>query len=110
MGEWRWLGYPYHMMITEGSAPTERAGRYLKQVLSHFSHKIDVELAEDRGTAVFGAGRAELTATPEALVVRIEAADAEQAANVERVIVSHAERFGEKDGLRFGQFTPVAAA
>lgn len=33
-----------------------------------------------------------------------------QAANVARVIVSHAERFGEKDGLKFGQFTPVAAA
>ncbi|MEV4411205.1 DUF2218 domain-containing protein [Catellatospora sp. NPDC049609] len=97
------------MLIVEGSAPTTRAARYLKQVLSHFSHKIDVELAEDRGTAAFGAGRAELTATADALVVRIEAEDAEKAATVERVIVSHAERFGEKDGLKFGQFTPVAA-
>ena len=35
------------MMIVEGNAPTTRAARYLKQVLSHFSHKIDVELAED---------------------------------------------------------------
>lgn len=97
------------MMIVEGNAPTPRAARYLKQVLTHFSHKIDVELAEDRGSARFEAGRAELTATPDALVVRIEAEDAEQAATVQRVIVSHAERFGEKDGLTFGQFTPVSA-
>ncbi|GAB4046232.1 DUF2218 domain-containing protein [Catellatospora paridis] len=97
------------MLIVEGNAPTTRAARYLKQVLTHFSHKIDVELAEDRGSARFEAGRAELTATDEALVVRIEAEDAERAATVQRVIVSHAERFGEKDGLKFGQFTPVAA-
>jgi uncharacterized protein len=97
------------MMIVEGSAPTNRAERYLKQVLTHFSHKIDVELAEGRGSAAFEAGRAELTATPEALVVRIEAEDGDRAATVQRVIVSHAERFGERDGLKFGQFAPVAA-
>lgn len=97
------------MMIAEGSAPTDRAGRYLKQVLTHFSHKIEVELAEEHGSAVFGAGRAELTATPEALVVRVQAEDADGLATVQQVIVSHAERFGERDGLKFGEFTPVAA-
>ncbi|MBV1851908.1 DUF2218 domain-containing protein [Catellatospora tritici] len=97
------------MMITEGKAPTDRAARYLKQVLSHFSHKITVEQAEDHGSATFGAGKAYLTATADALVVRVEAADAEQAATVQRVIVSHAERFGEKDQLKFGEFAPVAA-
>ncbi|MDI1461950.1 DUF2218 domain-containing protein [Catellatospora sp. KI3] len=97
------------MMITEGKAPTDRAARYLKQVLSHFSHKIDVEQGEDSGSATFGAGKAYLTATEDALVVRVEAADAEGAATVQRVIVGHAERFGEKDQLKFGDFAPVAA-
>jgi hypothetical protein len=95
------------MLASEGRAETDRASRYLTQLVKHFSHKTEAEFTPERGTVSFDSGSATLIATPQALIVRAEAADAEKLATVQRVVVSHAERFGAKDNLIFGEFTSV---
>lgn len=89
------------MPVSEGVAKTDRSARYMKQLVQHFSHKIETELGEQTGVIRFGWGTAELTAGPEALLAKATAEDAENVARLQKVVADHAERFGAKDELTF---------
>lgn len=85
-------------MQSTGHVPTERAGRYGKQLVAHLGRRHGGEYSEDEGhgTITLGAGQADLTATPEALVIRAEDSDLDQ---LEDVVERHLVRFGEREEL-----------
>jgi hypothetical protein len=72
----------------------------MKQLCRHFGHRNEVSFDDERGEIRLASGVCELDATaPGELVLTATAQDAEQLEHLERVIGSHLERFGGRDGL-----------
>ncbi len=78
--------------------PTASASRYLQQLCKHWSHKFAVSFDPARGVIPFGNGAvATLDAGDDMLAVRIEAADADQLARMQRVVAEHLDRFAFRE-------------
>ena len=79
---------------------TDRAARYGKQLVSHLGRRATADWDEQAGTGWidFGETRAELTAGPDALDIRLSAAP-EAVARMEDVVGRHLVRFGARDEL-----------
>jgi hypothetical protein len=81
---------------------TSRAARYGKQLVSHLGRRSVGNWDESTGSGTLemgtGAAHVALSSTPQALVIRAEAGEAE-IANYEDVVARHLERFGERDEL-----------
>lgn len=87
------------MVAATGRIPTDRAGRYIKQLLSHVGRKLDVEEGDPTSRLRVADARVALTATPEAVLIEASA-DAEQDLfRAMYVVQSHIERFGTKNEL-----------
>lgn len=78
---------------------TDKPVAYMRQLCKHFGHKTDASFGDDSGYIQFDFGRCELHAVNGTLRLAASAPDAEQHERVERVIGSHLERFGKRDGL-----------
>ena len=85
------------MAFATASVPTASGSRYLQQLCKHWSHKFDVSFTPEEGTIRFPESTATLTAAPEALVVRIEAADPAVVARMKDVVGSHLDRFAFRE-------------
>ncbi|WP_278313902.1 DUF2218 domain-containing protein [Lolliginicoccus levis] len=79
---------------------TDRADRYVKQLASHFGHKVpvvqegrQVEILFDLGVAVCAAGSRGITVT-------VQAHQESDVAEVQEIITRHLEAFGQRDDLR----------
>ena len=79
---------------------TDRAARYGKQLVSHLGRRATADWDEQTGTGWidFGETRAELTAGPDALDIRLSAAP-DAVARMEDVVGRHLVRFGARDEL-----------
>ena len=78
---------------------TDKPVAYMRQLCKHFGHKVDASFGEDSGYIQFDFGRCELHAAEGRLMLEVSAVDEESHARMERVIGSHLERFGRRDGL-----------
>jgi uncharacterized protein len=78
---------------------TDKPVPYMRQLCKHFGHKVDASFDDDSGYIQFDFGRCELHAADGRLTLEVSAADAESHERMERVIGSHLERFGRRDGL-----------
>ena len=78
---------------------TDKPVPYMRQLCKHFGHKVDASFGEDSGYIQFEFGRCELQTADGRLTLSVSAADEESHARMERVIASHLERFGRRDGL-----------
>lgn len=78
---------------------TDKPVPYMRQLCKHFGHKVDASFGEDTGYIQFEFGRCELNASGGLLVLAVSAPDEESHERMERVIGSHLERFGRRDGL-----------
>jgi uncharacterized protein len=78
---------------------TDKPVAYMRQLCKHFGHKVDASFGENSGHIQFEFGRCELHADDGTLALEVSAADAEGHERMERVIGSHLERFGRRDGL-----------
>lgn len=78
---------------------TDKSAAYMRQLCKHFGHKTDASFGEDTGYIQFEFGRCELHAVDGTLRLKVSAPDDEQHERMERVIGSHLERFGKRDGL-----------
>jgi hypothetical protein len=78
---------------------TDKPVAYMRQLCKHFGHKTDASFGEDSGYIQFEFGRCELRAAGGTLRLDVSAADGEQHERMERVVGSHLERFGRRDGL-----------
>lgn len=96
------------MPISEARVETARGGRYMKQLLKHFSHKTQAEWTDERGSVTLGDfGSCTLTVAPDALLLRAESTNEEGLRRVERVVGSHLERFATHDALTVDWTAPV---
>ncbi len=85
---------------------TTKPSPYLKQLSKHFAHKLAVRFDERTSVIPFAAGHAELVAGADTLTITAHAQTPSDLSQVERVIGSHLERFGRRDGLAVA-FVPL---
>jgi uncharacterized protein len=78
---------------------TNKPVAYMRQLCKHFGHKTDASFGDDSGYIQFEFGRCELHAADSTLRLAVTAADDERHERMERVVGSHLERFGRRDGL-----------
>lgn len=83
-----------------GRFATAHASRYLQQLCKHFAHKVEVSYDAQEGHAAFPTGPATLSATPDELVVRVTAEDAEGLERARRIVDSHLERFAFREEFK----------
>jgi len=74
--------------------PTDEASRYLQQLCKHWSHKFEVAFTPAEGRVPFPNGAVcTMSATADALKLRVEAADAAEATRMAGVVIEHLQRF-----------------
>lgn len=86
---------------THAAVPTDRPERYGKQLVTHLGRRSGGEWSAQDGSGwiKLGDGRASVTAADGRLELTITA-PGKQLPGLEKVVGSHLERFGERDGLR----------
>ncbi len=87
------------LLRSEARVPTTLPRRYLAQLCRHFQHRLPVTLTEDAGTIAFPIGPCTLAAEADALVMQVQAPDAEALAQVQGIVGRHLVRFGFRDEL-----------
>lgn len=73
--------------------------RYLGQICKHFQHRLPVTLEETRGRIDFPTGSCVVEIAEGALILRADAATAEDLATLEDVVARHLVRFGFRETL-----------
>jgi uncharacterized protein len=86
-------------MRSRAEVATDKPVPYMRQLCKHFGHKVEASYGEDSGYIHFDFGRCELHTSDGTLMLEVSAPDAESHERMERVIGSHLERFGRRDGL-----------
>jgi hypothetical protein len=83
------------------SVPTDRPGRYGKQLVSHMSRRGPGvwNEAQQTGTLELSGGRLVLNTTDNSLVLRLTVPTGDDVARLEDVIGRHLVRFGARDEL-----------
>jgi hypothetical protein len=90
------------MLATEARVPTEHASRYLQQLSKHWSHKFAVTFDETKSTIPFSEDRkAELTAEPDHLRIRLSVPDEETRDRMRKVLEDHLNRFAFRETLEY---------
>jgi hypothetical protein len=88
------------MPTATAAVTTERPVAYMRQLCKHFAHKTTARYADAQGYIVLGGARCELDASAAGeLLLTAFADDEPELERVKRVIGSHLERFGRRDGL-----------
>ena len=84
--------------ILEATVPTASASRYLQQLCKHWSHKMDVSFTPEAGEIAFPNGvRASLKAGADALDVRLDVPDDQDADRMATVMAEHLDRFAFRE-------------
>src|SRR5664279_439051 len=84
------------MPIATASVPTANAGKYMQQLCKHWSHKLEVDLSEQRGVVKFPTAIATFDAGADALQVTIEGEENE-VGRMKGVVASHLVRFAFRE-------------
>ena len=85
------------MPIAKASVPTGNAAKYMQQVCKHWSHKLEVDLSEQKGVVKFPTAVATFDAGADALQVTIEGEDSEVVERMKGVVASHLDRFAFRE-------------
>jgi hypothetical protein len=90
------------MPTARASVPTANAAKYVQQLCKHWSHRLEVDLSDEKGVVKFPAGVATLKASPDALQVAIEGEASEEVERLKGVVATHLDRFAFREApLRF---------
>ncbi|MBL0374166.1 DUF2218 domain-containing protein [Rhizobium sp. KVB221] len=90
------------MAQTSATVTTEHASKYLQQLCKHWSHKMTAEFDAQNGRIDFPSGaQTWLTASPDALQIRIEDGTTEDLERLETVVADHLKRFAFREELEF---------
>jgi hypothetical protein len=85
------------MPIATASVPTANAGKYMQQLCKHWSHKLEVDLSEERGVVKFQTAVATFEPAADALLVTIEGKEGEAVERMKGVVASHLDRFAFRE-------------
>ncbi len=95
------------MPIAKASVPTANGAKYMQQLCKHWSHKLEVDLSEQRGVVRFPAAVAIFEPGANALQVTIEGEEDETIERMKGVVASHLDRFAFREApLRFDWSEP----
>lgn len=84
-----------------GTAQTDAASKYLKQLCKHWSHKAEVSFDDNQGRVAFPDGdRVTFTATAERLSIEAETGPRGDLARWQKVIEAHLVRFAFREDFR----------
>jgi hypothetical protein len=90
------------MPIAKASVPTVNAAKYVQQLCKHWSHKLEVDLSEQKGVVKFPTAVATFDAGADALQVTIEGEESEAIERMKGVVASHLDRFAFREApLKF---------
>ena len=90
------------MPIAKASVPTANSAKYIQQLCKHWSHRLEVDLADQKGVVKFPDGVATLEAGADALLVTLEAEASEKVERLKGVVASHLDRFAFREApLKF---------
>ena len=78
--------------------PTQSASRYLQQLCKHWSHKFEVSFDPQQGRIALPFGTADLSASDDALTVRIALKQGGDAERAKLVVADHLNRFAFREG------------
>ncbi|MCB8880438.1 DUF2218 domain-containing protein [Acidisoma cellulosilytica] len=81
----------------EARWPTAMPARYMGQLCKHFAHRLRVTLNEKDGSIDFDTGRCVLQAESDVLVMRVEAVSEAELPRLQRVVLSHLQRFAFRE-------------
>jgi caffeoyl-CoA O-methyltransferase len=89
------------MLYARAEVATPTPDRYIRQLVSHLSHKATTELRPDEtGVIAVHDGTCQLTGAGQLLVLEASADDAQGLAHIQDVVGRHLERFGARAALR----------
>ncbi len=90
------------MVRSEARIPTRSAERYLKQLCNHATHMgARSEWAPPEGVVEFPqGGMCRLKATPDELVLTVDAPTPDQLATIQTILGADFHRFGQRHGMR----------
>ncbi|AEF42820.1 MULTISPECIES: DUF2218 domain-containing protein [Hoyosella] len=88
---------------------TDRAERYLKQLASHFGHKVPVVREGPHAEFSFDMGYGVADASRGYLVLTAQARSANDLVSVQDILARHLAEFGERDGLTVSWSPAIAA-
>src|SRR4029077_1188426 len=77
------------MPIAKASVSTVHGAKYMQQLCKHWSHKLEVDLSEQRGGLKFQAAVATFEPGADALQVTIEGEEGEAVERMKGVVASH---------------------
>jgi uncharacterized protein len=90
------------MPIAKASVPTADAAKYIQQLCKHWSHRLEVDLSDQKGMVKFPAAVVTLEAGADALQVAIEGEESAEVERLKGVVASHLDRFAFREApLRF---------
>ena len=84
-------------MRSSSTIVTENAHRYMSQLCKHFAHKVPATLGEREGQISFDGGEVHLRASPDTLMIRVEAEQGDALQRLEGVVASHLKRFAFRE-------------
>ncbi|OLP46821.1 DUF2218 domain-containing protein [Rhizobium oryziradicis] len=85
------------MSKTMAVVPTDHAWKYIQQLCKHWSHKLTVDLSDNKGIVSFDNATAVMTSDEKALTVIIEAPSDEVLERLKGVVSSHLDRFAFRE-------------
>ncbi|MCM2442762.1 DUF2218 domain-containing protein [Agrobacterium vitis] len=85
------------MTKTIATVPTEHGWKYVQQLCKHWSHKLEVDLGDQKGTVKFDNAIAVMTCDEAGLTVTIEAASEDLLERFKGVVSSHLDRFAFRE-------------
>ena len=89
------------MLYARAEVATATPDRFIRQLVSHLSHKASAELRSDEtGVIAVHDGQCTLTGEGELLVLEATADSAQGLAHIQDVTGRHLERFGARAALR----------
>ena len=90
------------MPIVSASVPTANGSKYMQQLCKHWSHKLEVDLSEQKGVVRFPDAVVVMEARPGDLSVTIDAQAKETVERMKGVVASHLDRFAFREApLKF---------
>ena len=90
------------MPIARASVPTASGAKYVQQLCKHWSHRLEVDLSDEKGVVKFPAAVVTLEPQAHALDVTIEGQESGEVERLKGVVASHLDRFAFREApLRF---------
>ena len=87
------------VLSARADVPTETPGRYAKQLLSHLGQRVAWTTVGPTSTAEIAGGTGRVVVGDGVLTLMAEAPDPETLSQVQFVLGSHVERFGQRNQL-----------